>query len=110
MRCAVTGAGEQLGDRYFPLRQSLDPSADRHRVGAGTNGKASSQSGRAARSALRFNVEVGQSRAFSRELIDARRSRAAEYAAPVTTHFAITQIVHQDEHNVRFLGVAGGVL
>jgi hypothetical protein len=71
-------------------------------VGAGTNRKASGHKGCAAWCALRFNVEVQEPRAFRRKFIDAGRRRAAEYAAPVTAHLAVAEVIHQDKNNVRF--------
>ena len=76
----------------------------------GTNGKASGHKGRATRRALRLYIKIKQSRAFRRELIDARRGCAAQYAAPVTAHFAVAKIVHQNENNVRLLAIAWRVL
>src|SRR5262249_29215266 len=69
----------------------------------GTNRKAPGHDGRAARSTLHLDVEVEQPRALSRELVDAGRWRAAEYTAPVRAHFAVTEIVHQDEDDVGLL-------
>src|ERR1043166_279219 len=51
-------------------------------------------------------------RSLRRQLIDPRRGRAAGYAAAVTTHFAVAEIVHQDEDDVRFVrrSLGGGGL
>ena len=102
---AVAGAGKQFGDGHFPLRESVKPAANRDRMRAGTHGKAPGQDGRAARGTLCLDVEVEQSRAFSRELVDAGRGRAPHHAAPVSAHLTITEIVHQDEDDVGLLAV-----
>src|SRR5262249_39697797 len=107
---AVAGAGKQFGDRHFPLRQTFEPTTDRHRMRTGTDGKTPGHEGRAARRTLRLDVEIKQSHAFGRELIDAGRRRAAEYATPVRANLTITEIVHQDEDEVGLLVVTRRVL
>src|SRR5262249_6312600 len=97
---AVAGAGKQFGDGHFPLRESVKPTAGRDRMCAGTDGKAPSHDSRPARGTLRLDVEVEQSRALARELVDAGSWRAAEHAAPVRAHLAVPEIVHQDEDDV----------
>jgi hypothetical protein len=59
---------------------------------------------RAARRALRLDVEIGQPRSLRRELVDARCRRTARDAAAVHAHFAVAEIVHQDEDDVRLGG------
>src|SRR5262247_1556385 len=100
---AVAGAGQQFGDGHFPLRESVKPAADRNRVCAGTHGKAPGHDGRATWSTLCLDVKVEQSHALARELVDTGRWRAAEHAAPVNAHLAVTEVVHQDEDDVRLL-------
>src|SRR5215475_8923118 len=102
---AVADAGKQFSDGHFPLRESVKPAADRDRVRAGTDGKAPGHDGRAARSTLRLDVEVEQSQALARELVDAGRWRTAKDATPVRAHLAVAEIVHQDEDDVGFLPV-----
>src|SRR5204863_6121753 len=51
---SVSGGGKRLGDGDLPLCQPVEASADRHRMRAGTNGKASGHQRRAARAALRL--------------------------------------------------------
>ena len=100
----VTLAGKQFGDGDFPLRQSVKLAGERHGVRAAANGVASGQDGRAARRALRLDVEVEQASAFGGELVDARRRRAPKNAAAVTADFAVAEIIHQDEDDVGFVG------
>src|SRR5262249_1448115 len=97
----VPGAGQQLGDRDFPLRQAIAPAADRHRMRAGTNGKAAGHDGRAPGRTLSLHVEVQESRALGRELADTGRWRTAEYSTPIAAHFAVPEIVDKDEDYVR---------
>ena len=49
-----------------------------------------------------LDIEVEQPCAFNRELVDAWRGRAAQYAAAVTANLSVTKIIHQDKNNVRF--------
>ena len=56
---------------------------------------------RAARRALRLDVEVEQLRALAREAVDVRRRRPAQQAAAVATHLAVAEVVHEDEQDVR---------
>src|SRR6185503_17142325 len=102
----VAHAGKQFGKSHLPQRQPFQPAANRHRVSARTDGESPGQESGATGSALRLDVEVEQARAFGSQLVDAWRGRAADNAAAVTTHFAVAEIVHQDEHDVGFLTVS----
>jgi hypothetical protein len=45
---------------------------------------------------LSLDIEVQESGAFSGELIDARRRRAAEDAAAVAAYIALAEVVNDD--------------
>src|SRR5262245_42544510 len=103
MRRRVTGRRKRFGDGYFPLRQPVGRARQRHRMRPRTNRKAPGHERRTTRRTLRFDVEIREPRAFARELVDARRRRAAQLAAAVTADLAVAEIVHQDKNDVRLL-------
>jgi hypothetical protein len=104
----IAGSGKHFCDGHLPLREPFEPAADRHRVGAGTNGKASGQNRRAARRALRFDVEIGQPRPLCREPIDARCRCAPRDPPSINSDFPVAEVVHQDEDDIGLLLLRGG--
>ena len=72
-------------------------------MGAAAYGVASGQDGRAARCALRLDVEVEQAHALGGQLVDPRRRRAPEHSATIDANFPVTEVVHEDEDNVGLL-------
>ena len=107
MPFAVGGSGiapgrQGFGDGDFPLRQAVQRRVDRHRAVAGAHRVATRHQRRAARRALRLDIEVGQTHALLRQCIDARRGRATGDAAAVDARLAIAQVVHQHQHDIRW--------
>src|SRR5262249_34663121 len=99
---SVARRRKYFGDGQLPLSKTIRSTWQGDGIRSRTDRKPSCHDGRAARGALRFNIEVGEARAFGRELVDARCWRAAQDSSPVHTELAITQIVHQDENDVWF--------
>src|SRR5206468_1970297 len=103
MTGAVSDTGKQLGNRHLPLRETLEAAADRDGVRAGPNGEAAGHDRGSARRALCLDVEVGQPHSFSCQLIDVWRRCATSDAPAIDAHLPITEVVHEDEDDVRFL-------
>jgi hypothetical protein len=101
MSCGIAFFREHLGDGLFPLHKPVGPPGDRHAVRTGANRVPPSHHTRPARRALRLNIEIEQLRAFAGEPVDVRRRCAPQEAAAVTNHFAVSEVVHQDEQDVR---------
>ena len=98
---------QQFRDGDLPLRQPVRNPAERDFIGSGADGKAARHERRAGGRALGFHVEVEQPDALGGERVDARRRRAAQDAASVAPELAVAQVVHEHEHDVGLLGVAG---
>jgi hypothetical protein len=69
-------------------------------VGARADRIASGQDAGSARRTLRLHVHVGEAQPLARELVDARRRRAARCAPAVDPQLAVAEIVDEDEQDV----------
>src|SRR5690606_40322337 len=67
---------------------------------AGANCEPAGQKGGSAWRALGFDIEVGEARAFSGELVDTRCRCASHDAAAIDARLAITKIVGKDKKYV----------
>src|SRR5262249_54218163 len=97
----VARVGQGLADSYFPLRQAFFDASRRHRVRDGTNRPATGHQARPAGRALRLHVEVQETHAFPGQRIDTWRWRPPCDAATVSADLTVTEIVREDEHDVR---------
>jgi hypothetical protein len=99
-RCGVADAGQKLCNGDLPLGQTFKSLADRDGVRAGADREAAGHDRRSTRRALRFDVEIGQPRAFGRQPVDTRSRRSPGDPATVNPEFAVAEIVHQDENDI----------
>src|SRR5262245_14284613 len=98
-RC-ITLRGQQLRDGDLPLCQPLRGATAGDFVRSGADGKATRHKRGTGRRTLSFNVKVQQAHAFAGELVNARRRRAAQDAAPIDTQLTIAEVVHEDQDDV----------
>lgn len=106
--CRVTGIRQHLCQRIFVLGDAVPNVSWRpFNLQPGANPVATGHQGRTRRCVFRFNIEIRETKTFGGEAIDIGRRRSAQNSSAINADFAVSEIVHQYEDNVRFARIPG---
>ena len=100
---------QHLPQRVFVLGDAVPNVPGRQPVflQPGANAVTTGHQGRTRRHAFRFDVVVRESKTLVGEAVDFGRRRSAQHTSAVHADFSITEIVHQDEDDVRLARIPG---